>query len=180
MSDQGTTPPPYYFMDTSQADHVAEIVAAKVATHQTVREQSSQARYLDTSAAGATDANGYLWLPFPAVPQGFRDRILGVVIGTANVTSTAPGVASVCVCSSNPFPNGVDGLAPLSIVRDFTSELPNVSFYDYRQLVVGQGRFLGVQVYDSTTSEDSYTVHIAYIREPLLGNPNYQAQQGGF
>ena len=152
-----------YFVEAEVADHGAEIARTLVAEHRIVNARSIEPRYLDSSLAGATDGAGYLVLIYPAVPQGFRDRILSHYLGGPTPFSTAPGGAAAFIASSPPV---IDADVPSTLVRDQTAQLPLAAFYDLRQMVVHQGSFFGVQVYYSGTSH-SYVSHISFLREPL-------------
>lgn len=157
------TPYSEHFMAPAAGDPTAVLAALEVIRHQ-IERQSSEARYLDGSANGVTDASGYLNLALPAVPQGFRDRILGNYLGGLTFTQAAPGTAVAFIASSLPPP---DVAVPMTLIRDSTTTLPKPAFYDQYQMVVHQGSFFAVQIYDSTFSAAQYAWHVAYIREPL-------------
>ena len=157
------TPFSEHFMAPAAGDPTAVLAELKAIRRQ-IERQSSEARFLEASANGTTDANGYLNLALPAVPQGFRDRILSSFLGGLTVSSTAAGTAAAFIASSLPAP---DVAVPSSQVRDMTTSLPAAAFYDRYQMVVHQGSFFGVQIYDSTVAEDQYVWHVGFIREPL-------------
>ncbi len=157
------TPYSEHFMAPAAGDPDAVLAELKAIRHQ-IERQSSEARYLDVSVNGATDANGYLTMALPAVPQGFRDRILSSFLGGLTVSSTAAGIAAAFIASSLPAP---DVAVPSSQVRDMVKALPAPAFYSQYQMVVNQGSFFGMQVYDSTTAQEQYVWHVAFIREPL-------------
>jgi hypothetical protein len=130
-----------------------------------MKRQSSEARYLDASRNGVTDAAGYLTLALPVVPEGFRDRILYSYIAGLYYSQVAAGIAVAFITSS--LPGITDVGIPTTLVRDFTATIPNKAFYDQYQMVVHQGSFFALQVYDSTFSAAQYAWHVAFIREPL-------------
>ena len=140
------------------------VLAELRAIRREAQRQSREARYLDMVRNGQTDAAGYLTLALPAVPQGFRDRILSNYLAGLYYSQSAPGIAVAFITSSLP-PTDVG--IPTSLVRDQTATLPSPAFYDQYQMVVHQGSFFAVQVYDSTLAAAQYAWHVAFIREPL-------------
>ena len=157
------TPYSEHFMAPAAGDPDAVLAELK-AIRREAQRQSREARYLEASANGVTDANGYLTMALPAVPQGFRDRILSSFLGGLTFAQAAPGTAVAFIASSLPV---VDVAVPLTLVRDSTTSLPKPAFYDQYQMVVHQGAFFGVQVYDSTEAAAQYAWHVAFIREPM-------------
>ncbi len=157
------TPYSVHFMAPDAGDPNAVLATLRAIQHQLER-QSSEARFLEAIANGVTDAAGYLTLALPAVPQGFRDRISSSFLGGLTISSTAAGTAAAFIASSLP---PADVGVPTSQVRDMTTSLPNAAFYDRYQMVVPQGSFFGVQVFDSTKAGDQYVWHVAFIREPF-------------
>ena len=151
-------------MAPAAGDPTAVLAELRAIRRETQR-QSREARYLDLARNGQTDAAGYLTLALPAVPQGFRDRILSNYLGGLYYSQAAPGIAVAFITSS--LPGVADVGIPTSLVRDQTATLPSPAFYDQYQMVVHQGSFFAVQVYDSTLAAAEYAWHVAFIREPL-------------
>jgi hypothetical protein len=157
------TPFSEHFMAPAAGDPDAVLAELK-AIRREAQRQSSEARFLDFSRNGVTDAAGYLTLAGPTVPEGFRDRVVFNYIAGLYYSQTAAGIAVAFIASSLPT---ADAQVPTTLVRDFTATIPNKAFYDQYQEVVHQGSFFGLQVYDSTFSAAQYAWHVAYIREPL-------------
>jgi hypothetical protein len=113
--------------------------------------------------SGSTDAAGYLYIAFPAVPQGFSDDVYNVVIG--GVRAAAPGaVAGYANLVERSSPHVGDIAIETSAIVDIAPELPNVGFYDPGELVIHQGNHLGIQIYDSTFSLTAYAAVVRYVR----------------
>lgn len=157
------TPYSEHFMAPAAGDPSAVLAELKAIRRQTER-QSSKARFLEFAANGQTDASGYLYLAAPSVPEGFRDRILSNYLGGLYYSQTAQGTAVAFIASSLP---PADAGVPLTLVRDSTGSLPAPAFYDQYQMIVHQGAFFAVQVFDVATNRSQYTWHISFIREPL-------------
>ena len=157
------TPFSEHFMAPAAGDPDAVLAALKAIQRQT-RRQSSEGRFLDASRNGVTDAAGYLSMAGPVVPEGFRDRVVFSYIAGLYYTQTAAGIAVAFIASGSLT---TDVQVPTTLVRDFTATIPNKAFYDQYQMVVPQGSYFGVQVYDSTMSTAQYAWHVAFIREPI-------------
>jgi len=153
-----------YFGSLAHADDMKEIAQVLASIHRAVTRQSVEPRFLALTANGQTDPAGYLTLTLPGVPQGFRDRVLHVVLGGLTPFSVVAGQAASFI---TPSVTWSDANFPLSIMKDRAVSLPLVAYYDKWQMVVGPGYMFGVQVYDSTMSQGQYTLHVGLLREPI-------------
>jgi len=159
------TPFSEHFMAPAAGDPDAVLAHLK-AIHKTLESQSVKGRFLDTVRNGQTDAAGYLTLALPVCPKGFRDRILSNYLGGLYYSQSAPGIAVAFITSS--LPGVTDVGIPTSLVRDQTATIPSPAFYDLNQMVVHEGSFFAVQVYDSTIATAQYAWHVSWYREPLV------------
>ena len=109
------------------------------------------------------DAAGYCVMALPIVPQGFRQRILSVVVGGVTFQATAKGNCALFVSGAPPL---TDTAVPTSWVRGFVATLPNTFLFNEYQLIVPKGSFLGIQIFDSTFAADQYVANITSLLEP--------------
>lgn len=130
------------------------------------RQGSIQTRVITRVLTGQTDANGYLTVALPLCPQGFRDRVIGVIIGGQTMQAASPGNGTLFMAGSIPVG---DIAIPTALVRDFASTLPNVGLYDDKKMIVQNGALIGVQIYDATAAAAQYVIVITYYREPTSG-----------
>jgi hypothetical protein len=155
----GTT----YFADPIAAAHADDVVDARRFEQAAVNRETSQARLLGPiPTSGAGDAAGFAYLRFPTVPQGFRVRVVNLAIGGLTFQAAAPGNAVVSTQGMGPQ----DTAWPTQAINDYAASLPRLAFYDKWQMIVDQGAWLAIQVYDSTMSETLYVATLTFIQEP--------------
>jgi hypothetical protein len=156
------TPYSEHFMAPAAGDPDAVLAELK-AIHHEMKRRSSEVRIVTTPLNGVGDGAGFCVMTLPIVPQGFRQRVLDVVVGGVTFQATAKGNCVVFVSGAQPQ---IDIAVPTSWVRAYLSALPGTALFNEYQLLVRQGSFLGLQIYDSTFAADQYVANITSIFEP--------------